>query len=335
MAAPSSKESSSGSGIISVIEMLEASAEIRSLPGRVLQQDRHFGWPFAEDDAQRLGDLLRGVLVVLQLAREVLLVRGHVEVAVAGKVEDDRLLLAFLLAAERLVDRNSYRVRGLRRRNDAFAARELDRGLEGRDLRHRDGLDDLHVVQLADERRHAVIAQPARVNPRRHKAVAQRVHLHQRSHHRRVAEVVGVAAPGQGRAGGGLGGEEAGLVGARGPGGRSRGATRLTLQPPADERVAGLEAADQRLGSARDRLAVRRARARVRAHQPPRGSRRAAPARQTAGRRGLFGHAERPRPAQNPRDARRLRPASTTSVSESVATVSASVIARNRAPQGA
>src|SRR5256886_13831265 len=102
--------------------------------------------------AQRFLDLRRRVLVVLELAGQERLVGAEVEVAVAGEVEQDRPALAFFLAAERLIDRDSDRVSGLRRRDDALAARELHRRLERRDLRHRHRLDHALVVELADER---------------------------------------------------------------------------------------------------------------------------------------------------------------------------------------
>ena len=54
-----------------------------------------------------------------------------------------------------------------------------------------------------------MVAQAAGVDGRRHEAVAERVHLDQRRQADRVAEVVGVAAAGQGRAGFGLDGEDA------------------------------------------------------------------------------------------------------------------------------
>src|SRR5262249_56418970 len=72
--------------------------------------------------AQRLLDLRRRVLVVLQLAGEELLVRAEVEVAVAGQVEENRLALAVFLASQRLVDGDFDRVRRFGGGNDALAA---------------------------------------------------------------------------------------------------------------------------------------------------------------------------------------------------------------------
>src|SRR3990170_709304 len=159
-----------------------------------------------------LRDLLGRVLVVLELAREVGLVGREIQEAVPAQVEDDRLAFALLLGAEGLVDRAADRVGRLRRGQDALGARELDGRLEGGDLGHRDGLDHLLVVELADERRHAVIAQPARVERGRDEPVAERVHLHERREADRVAEVVHVLALGEARAGAGLDGDHAELL---------------------------------------------------------------------------------------------------------------------------
>ena len=97
----------------------------------------------------------------------------------------------------RLVDRNADGVVRLGRGHDALRPRELHAGLECRHLAHGACLYDPVVDELADQRRHAVVAQPAGVNRRRHEVVPERVHLHQRSHLARVAEVVPVLATGQ------------------------------------------------------------------------------------------------------------------------------------------
>ncbi len=92
----------------------------------------------------------------------------------------------------------------LRRRQDAFRLGELHRRFEGGHLAGGDRFDVAVVVEGADVRRHAVVAQPAGVDARRHEGVAQRVHLDDRRHRRRVAVVEGVQALGQRRAGGRL-----------------------------------------------------------------------------------------------------------------------------------
>ena len=86
---------------------------------------------------QRLLHPLRRVLEVLELAGEVRVVRRHVDVAVAGEVEEDGPLLPLLLRLERLVDRGPDRVRRLGRRDDELGARELDRRVEAGELRDR------------------------------------------------------------------------------------------------------------------------------------------------------------------------------------------------------
>src|SRR5689334_12013967 len=74
----------------------------------------------ARQAGKRHGELLLVVVLVDQLALEVVDVGLHVEVAVARHVEHDGFGLAFLLTAQRLVDRAAHRVRRLRRRHDAF-----------------------------------------------------------------------------------------------------------------------------------------------------------------------------------------------------------------------
>ena len=160
--------------------------------------------------AQRLLDRFSWIGVVLQRARQVGVVGGHVEVAVARQIEQNDPLLTRFAGAQRLVDRRSNGVRRLGRGNDALGARELDGRLEHAVLRVGQGLDHAVVDQLAEQRRGAVVAQATRVDGRRHEAVAERVHLDQRRQADRVAKVVGVRAAGQCRAGFGLDGDDAG-----------------------------------------------------------------------------------------------------------------------------
>ena len=119
--------------------------------------------------------------------------------AVAGQVDQQRLRLAAGLAAQRFVDSGTDTVTGLGRGDDALGAGKHDTGFEGGHLRYRDRLDHFLVVQLRDQRRHAVVAQAASVNSRRHEIVAQGVHLHQRRIARGIAKVVGINALGQTR----------------------------------------------------------------------------------------------------------------------------------------
>ena len=87
--------------------------------------------------------------------------------AVAREVEDDRLALALLLAAQRLVDGGADRVGGLRRGHDALARANWTAASKVASCGYRHGLDHALVVELADERRHAVVAQAARVDAAR------------------------------------------------------------------------------------------------------------------------------------------------------------------------
>ena len=111
------------------------------------------------------------------------------------------LRLAGLLGLQRLVDRALDRMVRLGRRQDALDAGEVDPGLEALDLVVRDRLDQAEVQQVADHRRHAVVAQAAGVEAGRDELGAERVHLDQRRQVPGVAEVVGVPAAGQRRAG--------------------------------------------------------------------------------------------------------------------------------------
>src|SRR3989449_3161335 len=79
---------------------------------------------------ERLLDLLGGVLVVLELAREKRLVGREVEMTVAAQVEDDRLPLALALAPERLVDGPAHGVGRLGCGQEALRPRELHGGVE-------------------------------------------------------------------------------------------------------------------------------------------------------------------------------------------------------------
>jgi hypothetical protein len=99
-----------------------------------------------------------------------------------------------------------------------------------------------------------VIAQPAGVDRRRDEAVAERVHRHERRQARRVAEVVGVDALRERRAGRGLGRDEAG-TGAAGaqlaPQPRERQAAEVRAAADAADDDVGLLAGQLHLG---DRL---------------------------------------------------------------------------------
>src|SRR3989304_1712686 len=76
-------------------------------------------------------------------------------------------------------------------------------------------LDAAVVVQRADVRRHAVVSEPAGVDPGRDEGVPEGVHLDDRRHPGRVAVVEGVATLRQARAGGRLdGGDPRGAPGA-------------------------------------------------------------------------------------------------------------------------
>ena len=91
-------------------------------------------------------------------------------------------------------------MRGFRGGNDAFGGGEELRRLETLDLVEGRGLDQPQFLRQADQRGHAVIAQPAGMDARRHEAVPQRIHLHQRRELGRVAEIVAILAAAHGGA---------------------------------------------------------------------------------------------------------------------------------------
>ena len=78
----------------------------------------------------------------------------------------------------------------------------------------RAGLDQAQLLQVRDQRRHAVVAQSAGVEAGRHEGRAERVHLGERRHVPGVAEVVGVPPARQARAGRRLDGDDAHLLAA-------------------------------------------------------------------------------------------------------------------------
>ena len=140
-----------------------------------------------------------------------------------GQVEEQSLGLAAFLAGQRFVQRGPDGVARLRRRDDAFSAGKSHAGLKGGQLRHGARFDQSLVIQLADQRAGAVIAQASGVNRRRHEVVAQGVLLHQRGQPGSVAKIIRIVATGQRRAAGRLHRHQphrlaAGLVGQEGEG---------------------------------------------------------------------------------------------------------------------
>ena len=111
-------------------------------------------------------------------------------------------------AARAVCERAEDRVRGLGRGKDPLAARELDGGGEAVALEVGLGADEPVADELGDQRRDAVVAQPAGVDRRRDEVVPERVHRDERRQLARVAEVVGEEAARERRAGGRLAGED-------------------------------------------------------------------------------------------------------------------------------
>src|ERR1039457_6241385 len=80
---------------------------------------------------QSHGDLLVGILVVLQFAGRVIDVGLHVEVPVTAEIEQDDARDTLLLALERFCQRTGNGVIGLGRGDDALGAAEPDTRGEG------------------------------------------------------------------------------------------------------------------------------------------------------------------------------------------------------------
>ena len=109
----------------------------------------------------------------------------------------DHLLLAGLGAAVGLLDGRGQGVGRLGGRDDPLGAGEEHAGGEALRLLLGDRLELAGLVEVADQRAHAVVAQAAGVDRVRDEVVPQGVHLHQRRHAEGVAEVVGVGALGE------------------------------------------------------------------------------------------------------------------------------------------
>src|SRR5207248_6620555 len=80
--------------------------------------------------AQRALDLVLVQCDVLELPRKVVVVRGHIEMAVAREVEEDRPLLARLVGLAGVLQRAVDGVRRLGRGDDALATGEENSGSE-------------------------------------------------------------------------------------------------------------------------------------------------------------------------------------------------------------
>ena len=93
---------------------------------------------------------------------------------------------------------------GLRRRNKPFGSGPLHPGRKSFNLVKCPGLDDFFFEQVADDRRHPMIPEAARVDGCRYEIVSQGVHGQKGSGHGRIPEIVGKRTTGHGWARGGL-----------------------------------------------------------------------------------------------------------------------------------
>src|SRR5512134_3294 len=141
------------------------------------------------------------MLVVHQPSRQEIVVGAEIEEPVTAQVEQDRLLLPFLVRRFRFDDRAVDGMRRFRRRQDPLGLREGERALENHGLGVGLGLDQPLVVELADERRIPVVPEPSGVDPRGDEVVTEGIHLDERREPGGVAEIVGIYPLGQRRAG--------------------------------------------------------------------------------------------------------------------------------------
>src|ERR1022692_1967835 len=125
-------------------------------------------------------DIAARVFVILKLTAQIALVRSEVEVAVAAEAEQNDLCPAFFPRGDGFVHSGANRVGGFGRGQYSLGSGELQRCLEARQLRIGFGLNVPQVEQVAEQRRCAVVAQPARVDARRNEIVAEGIHLDER-----------------------------------------------------------------------------------------------------------------------------------------------------------
>src|SRR5437764_1403808 len=134
---------------------------------------------------------------VLEPACEVVVVRGHVEVAVARKVAEDCPLFARLVRCLRYLKGAVDRMRGLGSGQDPLAPREQDGRGEDVVLEIGLGADQPVARELRDQGRDTVIAETARVDRSRDEVVPEGMHRYERRQLARVAKVIREDAAGQ------------------------------------------------------------------------------------------------------------------------------------------
>ena len=147
-----------------------------------------------------LGEILVGDVVVAHLAGEVLVVGAHVHETMAGKVEEDGLRLAGLLAFEGLVDGRGDGVAGLGSGDDPLGPGEEDAGLERVKLLDVNGFHEPVLHQLRHDDTGPVIAESSGVDGGGLEGVAKGVHREERGEAGLVAEVIFELTPGKFRA---------------------------------------------------------------------------------------------------------------------------------------
>ena len=155
-----------------------------------------FGWFFRQ--ASVFSSISSGKLIRLELAGHKGIIAGQVHQAVAAVAKQNDLFFAFFFGLFGFLNGRGDGMAGFGGTDKAFGLGPGHRGFIAFDLvdgpRRVQSFDDA----LADQRRHAVIAQAAGVNRRRHKSVAQRVHRQQRRHAGGIAVVIGERCRGSG-----------------------------------------------------------------------------------------------------------------------------------------
>ncbi len=143
----------------------------------------------------------------LQFAGKVGVVRLEIDEPVAAPVEENDLLFSFCFCLAGDFHDGGNGVVCLRRGDEAFRSRPFHAGVKGINLIVGAGLNEVLLEEMADDGRHAVVTQAARVNRLGHEIVAQREHGEERCRLGDVSEVIGEGSPRHGRAGTGFRGD--------------------------------------------------------------------------------------------------------------------------------
>ena len=117
---------------------------------------------------ERHGDLRFIVGVIFKFSGVVVGICLHIEIPMPAQVKENGAGYPFLFTLHGLSDCTFDGMVGLRRRHDAFGARECHAGIKALGLGISGWCDLTQIDQLTDQRRHTVVAQSTGVGCRRH-----------------------------------------------------------------------------------------------------------------------------------------------------------------------